>query len=438
MNSPLRHSALRILHSAFCILNSAFFLLCPSARAVEVQAQHVPPGTGWMALHGGGAAAFWDGVVHEHASWLADGFTAFGEAASPAESGHQLAIVCNDGGWALLLRFDCADEAAARGGTTEFYIDTDESVAEGRHPPRHIVIHPADPASVKMVPEYFGAAVPIEARKRGPDHSWPYMTEEALPGGYAPTGPVRQEFAIRKGGDPNAWYVSANFRWPAFGLELPFFPKNPRGIRWRLKVVRRAADGSRYVWGTDERPFAGYGFIKWPAFSQGFRSGAYRQWIIAGARRPAGDATDFVSEYWRVAPLEASYGFLAPATPTFQPREAASDALFRSACLAPFLAANDKMLAALDYDSGKGAVAFGWPADEKDRFFSTQAARVYSVRADVDELRRRYLLDRLLGREVKPPAPLKDKKAKPAPDPADLDSVGAEAPNLDLDEEILF
>ena len=423
----------------FPALLFAALIVCPAAQAVEVQAHTTPPGSGWMVLHHGGGVEFWDSVVHEHASWLAEGFKAFGEAASPKESGHKLAIVCNDGGWAVMLGFDCADKAAALGGTTEFYVDTDESPAEGRHPPRHIVIHPAVPESEKMVPEYFGAAVPIEARKRGPDRSRPYMTEEVLPGGYAPTGPVGHEFGVRKGGDPNAWYVSAYFRWPAFGLELPFFPKNPRGIRWRLKVIRRAADGSRYVWGADERPFAGYGFIKWPAFSQGVRGGAYRQWIIAGARKPAGDATDLVREYWRVAPLEASYGFIDPGVPTFQPREAASDTLFRTARLDPFLAANDKMLAALDYSSEKGAVAFGWPADEKDRFFQTQASRIYSVQADVDELRRRYLLDRLLGREVKPPEPKTDKKkSAAAPDPADINSVGDDAPALELDEEALF
>jgi hypothetical protein len=203
--------------------------------------------------------------------------------------------------------------------------------------------------------------------------------------------------------------------------------------------MRRAADGSRYVWGADERPFAGYGFIKWPAFSQGFRGGAYRQWIIAGARKPAGDATDLVREYWRVAPLEASYGFIDPGVPTFQPREAASDSLFRTARLDPFLASNDKMLAALDYDSGKGAVAFGWPADEKDRFFSTQASRIYSVQADVDDLRRRYLLDRFLGREVKPPTAKSGKKDKAAAsDPGDIDSVGGTAPAIELDDEAFF
>ena len=143
-------------------------------------------------------------------------------------------------------------------------------------------------------------------------------------------------------------------------------------------------------------------------------------------------------EYWRVAPLEAAYGFLAPSDPTFQPRESASDTLFRTALLDPFFASNEKMLAALSYSSEKGAVAFGWPADEKDRFFSTQIGRVYSVKADIDEMRRRYVLDRLLGREVKP---AEKKPAKPkasAPDPADLDAVGADAPALDLDEEALF
>ncbi len=415
----------------------AALLLCTSAPALEVQARHVAPGTGWMALHGGGSASFWDNYVSSFPKALTGGFTAYGEAAAPAESGHQIAVLVNDCGWAVMLRFDCADAAVARGGTTEFYLSTDPSAAEGRHAPRHIVIHPADPAGEKMVPDYFGAAVPVEARRR-PDRTRPYMTEDALSGGYAPTGPVGHEFAIRKGAGDGVWYVSAFFRWPAFGLEIPFFDKNPHGVRWRLKVIRRAVDGSRYVWGDDERPYAGYGFLKWPPFTQGFRTAAYRQWIIAGARKPAGDVTDGEREYWRVSPMETAYGFLAPAEPTFQPREAASDTLFCKALLDPFFASNEKMLSALSYSSEKGAAAFRWPTDEKDRFFSTQIGRVYSVKADIDELRRRYVLDRLLGREVKPPEPKKAKPAAAAPGVSDLDALGDAPPALDLDEEALF
>ncbi len=436
MNFPLRHSAFRILHSALCIALAA--LPAANASAVEVQAHQVPPGTGWMALHGGGSAAFWDNYVANFPKNLTGGFTALGESANPVESGHQIVVLINDCGWDVMVRFDCADAAAARGGTTEFYLATDASAAEARHAPRHIAIHPADPNETAMAPNFMGAAVPVEARNR-PDHTRPYMTEDALAGGYAPTGPVGHEFAIRKGAGDGVWYVSAFFRWPAFGLELPFFDKNPHGVRWRLKVIRRAADGSRYVWGTDERPYAGYGFIKWPPFSQGFRGSIYRQWIIAGARTPAGKVTDDEREYWRVSPMETAYGFLAPTAPTFQPREAASDTLFRQALLNPFFASNEKMLSALSYSSEKGAIAFGWPADEKDRFFSTQIGRVYSVKADIDERRRRYLLDRFLGREVKPAAAKTEKKAKPAAhDPGDIDSVGADTPNLDLDEDPLF
>ncbi len=436
MNSPLLHSTFCILHSAFCILLSAFFLLCPSVRAVELQAQHVPPGTGWMALHHGGSPSFWDSIITEHASWIQGGFTPVGEAAKPAESGHQMAVLCNDSGFVIFIRFDCGDEAAARGGTTDIYFSTDESATEGRHPPRHVTLHPGDPEEEKMVPNFFGAAVPIEARKRQ-DRTRPYIEEERLPGGYAPTGPLKHVFAINKGA--NGWYVSMFFKWESVPLELPFFPKTPRGLRWRLKVIRRATDGSRYVWGADERPFAGYGFLKWPAMPPGFRSGSFRQCIIAGLSSPAIGATEETVDYWRVSPNEASYGFLAPKAETFQPREAASDTLFKKSFLDPFVASNEKMLSALSYSSEKGAKAFGWPQDEKDRFLTTQLGRLYTFREDVDEMRRRYVLERLLGREVKPPAPKSDKKTKPTtPDPADIDSVGTEASGLELDEEALF
>ena len=87
------HSAFRILHSAFCIALAA--LCAASASAVEVQAQHMPPSESWIALMKAGTAAFWDNIVNEHASALNGDFTAVNETANPAESGHQLAIICN-------------------------------------------------------------------------------------------------------------------------------------------------------------------------------------------------------------------------------------------------------------------------------------------------------------------------------------------------------
>ena len=446
MNSPLHHSpfsilhcALCILHCALCILLCAFFLLCPSARAVEIQAQHMPSNESWIALIKAGTAAFWENIINEHSSALNGDFTAVNEASNPAESGHQLAIICNAGGFAIFLRFDCDDEAAARSGTTEVYFCTDESVADGRHPPRHIILHPGDPNEVKMVPDLFGASCRIEARNR-PDLTNPYIEEKTLPGGYATSGPLKHVFAIHKAPKGKGWYTSIYINWSSLGLELPFFPKTARGTRWRMKLIRHAADGSRYVWGADERPYAGYGLVKWPAFPAGFRSGAYKQWIVFGLRSPAASATEQSLEYWRVSPLEAYYKFLEPKEETFQPREPASDTLFLQSFLQPYFAANEKMLAAFVYTGEKGfAPAFNRSQEDKDRFFSTQLHRLYSIRGDVDEMRRRYVLDRLLGREVKPPAPKADKKAKPAaPDPGDIDSVGTDAPSLELDEEALF
>ena len=455
MNSPssIPHPPSSILHSAFCILHSAlcivpcalclvpcaFFLLCPSARAVEIQAQHMPASESWIALMKAGTAGFWENIINEHASALNGDFTAVNEPSNPAESGHQLAIICNAGGFAVFLRFDCDDEAAARGGTTEIYFCTDESAAEGRHPPRHIILHPGDPNEVKMVPDLFGASCVVEARKR-PDLTKPYIEEEVLPGGYATSGPLKHVFAIHKAPKGKGWYTSIYINWSSLGLELPFFPKTARGTRWRLKVIRHAADGSRYIWGADERPYAGYGFVKWPAFPAGFRSGAYKQWIVFGLRSPAASATEQAVEYWRVSPLEAGYKFLAPKEETFQPREPASDTLFLKSCLQPYVAANEKMLAAFVYTGEKGfAPAFNWSQEDKDRFFSTEFRRLYSIKSDVDEMRRRYVLDRLLGREVKLPAPKSGKKAKRAmPDASDFDAVGNEAPEIDLDDEPVF
>ena len=74
----------------------AALLFDPSLRAVEVQARQVPPGTGWMALHGGGSASFWDNYAANFPNNFAGGFTAFGEGAAPAESGHRLTVLVND------------------------------------------------------------------------------------------------------------------------------------------------------------------------------------------------------------------------------------------------------------------------------------------------------------------------------------------------------
>ena len=405
-----------------------------------MQAHMVSPAASWIVMNGGGGATFWDGVVREFPSWFSDDFTAVESGGASIENNHKMAIVFNWGGFAVFLRFDCADETAARGGAVEMFLSTDESAADCRAIPRHISILPAEPGRGEMAEDFFGPSVPIEARSSRPDYTRPRMEEERLPGGFASTGPVKHEFRIQKGGDGDTWYVSAYFRWYSFGVELPFFPKTARGTRWRFKLIRRAADGSRYVWGADERPYAGYGSIKWPSFPQDFRAIVYKQWISTGARGPMARATDAAREYWSVSPAESCYGFLSPAERTFQPREAASDTLFLKTCLEPFFAKNQKILDALVFTPEKGhAPAYDWPMEEKDRFFKTQTARLYSVKSDIDEMRRRYVLDRLLGREVKPPAPKPAKKDKAAaPDPGDIDSVGGAAPAIELDDEAFF
>ncbi len=435
------HSPLCIVHCALCILYSAFILAPVPASGLEIQAHMFPLSCSWIDMNNGGGAPFWDGIVREHPSWFSADFTAAGQGTAALESGHQMAIVFNWGGFAVFIRFDCADEAVARGGAVDMYLSTDESAADCRAIPRHISILPAESDRDKMAENFFGPSVPIEARSSRPDYTKPRMAEERLPGGFAPTGPVNHEFRIQKSGDGKCWYLSAYFRWYSFGLELPFFPKTPRGTRWRFKLIRRAADGSRYVWGADERPFAGYGFIKWPGFPQDFRTIAYKQWISTGARGPMVRATDAAREYWGVSPAEACYGFHVSPEPTFQPREAASDTLFLSACHAPFFAKNNRMLDALVFTSEKGhAPAFDWPMEEKDRFFKTQTVRLYTVKPEIDEMRRRYVLDRLLGREVAPPQASKTsaKQSRPSPVAGDIDAPAGDAPAIELDDEAFF
>ena len=434
---PLLH-----LHSFVRFGKMLALVLLPFAQrvsAIEITANPTPSGAGWMSLHGGGSVEFWDEKVQNFPSWFNGGFVAYGPENAQIESNHQLAVIYNGVGWDLFLKFDCADPSAARGGTTEIFVCTDDSADHAATAPRHIVIHPAEKDAVHMVPEYSGAAVPVEARKR-PDHSKPYMTEDRPSCGYAPTGAVNHEFKIAESGTRSGtWYVSSLFRWPYFGLELPFYHTEVRNPRWRLKVIRRAADGGVFVWGANDKPYTGYGLIKWPQSTASMRADIYRQWIISGAKGPAEEQTDTAREYWRVSPLEAGYGFRTVPEPTFQPREAKSDTEFLQKALTPYTESNAKMLDALSYSPEKGAKAIGWPQEEKDRFFMTQIERLFTVKDEIDELRRRYLIDKLLGREIK--APEKKNKGKTEsrgigdPDALDLTPDGG---TLDLDEELLF
>ncbi len=417
------------------LLAAALVLFCAAPLpAAEFQVQPAPSGH-WMCLLQAGSVDFLDTTATTYAESLGTGFIASGNPAAPAETGHAVTAVYNTTGVLILLKFDGHEGEADPGGDIEFYLGTDASAAAARTPVRHFTIHAPEAAAVKMVPEYSGACVPVEERER-PDRTRRYMTEDAAACGPGPTGPLNRKFNVQWSKARKCWYVSVFLSWPCFALELPFFqPNSERGAKWRLKIVRHAPGGAKYTWGTDDIPFSGYGTMKWPRFGQDTRVAIYRQLIIDGIGGAGASVTGNAREYWRISPKESAYGFLK--ADTFQPREADSDTLFLNARLQPFFDGNAKMIDALAYTPEKGAKALDWPVDEKDRFFSSEIKRLYSVRDDIAQLRRQYLLDRFLGREVKVP----EKKAAPrkaAIDPGDFDSIDAGGNAIELDDEAFF
>lgn len=390
----------------------------------------------WIALDGGSTAEFVEKNLRQLSSCLSSNFTVIppaGAATRQPEQAHAAAVIYNDSGWLLALRFRASHDPAGAGKTEIFLRSHNQDV-----PPRHLAILPAEAHIPALAPLDFGGAIVIPHRNR-PDPSRPRISETRPADGFGPCGPLDPDFRIMRTA-AGEWLITCFFRWRGFGTDLPFNPATARqGIEWGLKIIRQGPDGVRYVFGPADTPCADYATLAWPPFKAQFRHAVYRNWVLFGLTHLAGKANEGARSSWDISAQEAAYGFRKPAAPTFQPREPASDAAFLAARLDPFLAANGKFLSMFSYSPEKGSPAFSLPESVKDDFFTREVRRLFTYRDDLAELRRAYLLDRLLGREVKaaaqPPVPA----ARHAPAPGSLDALeGAAGDQIKLDEEPLF
>ena len=391
----------------------------------------------WMALDGGSTAGFVGQNFQQLPACLHSNFTLIPAPAPAAsrpqpESAHTAAVIYNDSGWLLALRFR-ADHDPARSGKTEIFLRSHNPDV----PPRHLMILPADEHIPAMAPLDFGGAIVIPHRDR-PNPSRPYLSETRLAAGFGPCGPLNREFKIMQTAAGER-LITCFFRWKGFGTDLPFNLDSARqGIDWGIKIIRHGPDGASYVFGPSDAPFTEYATLSWPPFKATFRHAVYRNWVLFGLTHLAGQVNEGAGSYWEISAAEAAYGFRQPAAPTFQPREPASDRAFLAARLGPFLAANQKFLSMFAYSPEKSSPSFSLPENAKDDFFTKEVRRLFTYRGDLADLRRAYLLDCLLGREVKSDVktPVPEKQT---PAPVTWDSLdGGGGDQLKLDEEPLF
>lgn len=389
----------------------------------------------WVALDGGSTADFVEQNFKQMPACLQTNFTRLPAPAPAAprpqpESDHAVAVLYNGSGWLLALRFRAGHDPA-RFGKTELYLRSHNPDV----PPRHLVLMPADDRIPAMAPLDFGGAIVIPHRNR-PDPSRPYIRETRLASGFGPCGPLNHEFKIMKTAAGER-LITCLFRWKGFGTDLPFNLETTRqGIDWGIKIIRHGPDGVKYVFGPSDAPYREYATLAWAPFKAAFRHGVYHNWVLFGLSHLSGQVSEGARSDWEISAAEAAYGFRQPATPTFQPREPASDRAFLAARLGPFLAANEKFLSMFAYSSETGSPSYRLPENAKDDFFTKEVRRLFAYRGDLADLRRAYLLDRLLGRDVKAPAPV---PAKKAPAPATWDSLDDDGgPQLKLDEDPLF
>ncbi len=354
------------------------------------------PSGGWMSLHGGCSAELLDTWFTYSPDLLNADFKTFDETPNPVESGHAAAVIFNDCGLLVVIKLKSAESDLL--GKTDIYFETGS--ADENYPPKHVTINPPQRADIPMKPEFFGAAIPIEARNR-PNPTTYHVTEEKIEGGALNFPSINREFKIMRGKEKDTWYITKLIWWNCVAYDLPFHSANNRGISlWKIKIIRKAKDGTKYVFGQDVKPYSGYAVLRWPKFSNDAKASLYRQLIISGVSGKAGEILSYRKEYWTVSAAESEYRFLKPPYKTFQAREEESDKLFYENYLEKFCEKNNKMIDSLAYSSEKGAKAFDWPIEEKDRFFKNDVKRLFTFERDIAEMRRLYLLDQLLGRKT--------------------------------------
>ena len=225
-------------------------------------------------------------------------------------------------------------------------------------------------------------------------------------------------------------------------LSIPFrhrlddWPFSKDGKRrpppWCAAVTYRDGDGKDHAWGTAEDPLV----ISWK------RSASF-----ASARdalfRDRGIVRDYQSARWKYASVfdfsqkERWIGFRDPGVETFVWRQADSERLFHERYARTVYQSSDGLVDLLDDWGGQRKakiLALAEPA--RQRAFDGLGGLASASEALADA-RRRYLLDRFMGRALPPAVPERARAAEPVDEPLAPDADGDDAGEVTLDDEEL-
>ncbi len=355
-----------------------------------------PDSGGWMDLLGGSSLEKVEQLAKARADALDLHFTRFGVAgADDAEPKPGVLVSFNDTGWLMVIRLEGGEQRQAPGGKLELYLTTDAAATADPRVPHRLILDFDDLGFTgKMAPNYMGAALVIEERNTritGLRLVQAHLMSEGRD--YRPLRVDFKTFARAGGGH----YITFFFPWGSFSDCLPIAER--KGVDWRFKIVRTAPDGAQFVWGENPHPYAGYGILRWPVFREDFQANLYRQWLTAGYGNEYVDQKGGLQSLWTVSAREYDYGFLAVDGPTYEPRNKASDRLFFKTALEPLIIKNQKLAEAVSKPSlsTKPLAVLTLPAPVQKLIYA-ELPRLSTFRHEVDDRRRDYLLNCLLGR----------------------------------------
>ena len=198
---------------------------------------------------------------------------------------------------------------------------------------------------------------------------------------------------------------------------------------WCAAVTYRDGDGKDHAWGTTEDPLV----ISWK------RSASF-----ASARdallRDRGIVREYQTARWRHASVfdfsqkERWIGFRDPGVETFAWRQADSERLFHERYARTVYRPCDGLVDLLDDWGGKRrAKILGLAEPARQRAFDGLGGLVSASEALADA-RRRYLLDRFMGRALAPVVPERARPAEPVAVPLAPDADGDDAGEVTLDD----
>lgn len=238
------------------------------------------------------------------------------------------------------------------------------------------------------------------------------------------------EVKANKKGDGWDAAVTVPFRGRTDWWPFPVGTRRPPN--WHAAVTYTDASGKRTDWGTADDPLV-IGWARPPAFKE-VRDGLFKDFDLVEAYRPA--RAKYIDIYDH-SQKERWIGYLNPGVETFVWRQADSEKLFYERCAQPIAQECDGALALLEFQPNnekktregcrywKEPKSLKLAEPAKEKLFGKIDELNYADEA-FEAARKRYLLDRFMGREIAKPAPAKPKK-KPS-------AAGLRAPDLDSDD----